>query len=616
MMTPREQVEYFLNNTMDARALSEKCRDYYDGKQWTDQEVARLRKRNQAPIVVNRVKPKVEGLVGLYDIRKTDPKAYPRTKKHEESAEAMTDALRYVSDDNNLGQLRLDVAEDFFVEGYGGVIVDVRQKKKGGIDIRVGQIPWDRIYFDPHSRKKDFSDSRYFGIWLWMYTDEIKEKFPNADLDAIMAQSTDYVDETTNDRPSWTYDSTLERRARIALHFRIVNGEWTMSCFCGDYFLIEEQVSPYLDDDDVPTCPIELVSAFVARRDNARYGEAKSFLDQQDEINRRRSKGLHLLSTRQTHGRKGAILTKDMASFKRELAKPDGHIEWHGEEFGKDFGVMPTNDMGKAQFDLYLDAKAELDAVSYNAQLAGNRQNGDLSGRAIDKLQQAGAMELNRQYTLLAEWEKRVYRQIWCRVKQFWNEEKWIRVTDNQDALRWVGLNTQITTQQFLEETINDESKPLIERQQASAIYQPLMQTKDQNPMSAAVLGKVIEVRNPVAELDCDIIIDQSFDVVNIQQEQFQLLAQFAQGSDVDILDLIELSQLRGKKELIEKIEKRRAAAAEATAGAADAQNKNLTADTMGKMAKAGKDQQEALQKSVETQLLIANPRPVTSVAV
>ena len=32
--------------TVDARAESERCRDYFDGKQWTPEEEAVLRKRN------------------------------------------------------------------------------------------------------------------------------------------------------------------------------------------------------------------------------------------------------------------------------------------------------------------------------------------------------------------------------------------------------------------------------------------------------------------------------------------------------------------------------------------------------------------------------------------
>ena len=600
----RESIEKFLSDTADARIASERCRDYRDGKQWTDGEVAKLKARNQAPIVVNKIKPKVEGLIGLYNLRKSDPKAFPRTQKHEEASHVVTDGLRYVADNNNFDEIKLDVAENFFVEGYGGAYVPVKQKKNGDIEVKIIQIPWDRIYFDPHSRAKDFSDARWMGIILWMYADAAKETFPNADIDELL-NSEGNGDETFEDRPedasarASDWSDKQNNRVRIALHFEIFKSVWHMSVSSGDSFIQKPVESPFLDDDGEPANPIELVSATVAR-DYARYGEVDGFLDQQDEINHRRSKFLHFLNERQTYGRKGA--PEDAKALKRELSKPNGHIEFEGNEFGKDFGILPSSGAERGQFELYLDAKGEMDAISYNGQLAGGEQTGQLSGKAIGKLQAADTVELNRQYSLLAGWEKRIYRQVWARIKQSWDEEKWIRVTDDQDNLRWVGFNTPITVQQALEEKINDDSEQPHVRKIAAQTWQEMMQAQDPR------LLETIDVRNPIPELDVDIILDQTFDSINIQDEQFQMLAQFAQGSDVDIIDLIELSQLRGKDDLIEKIEKRRAAAAEAQGGALQLETQAKQAQTEKTQVETVLKSEEAVQKKIENQILINQP--------
>jgi len=568
-LTPKELVEEFLNDTEDARELSQKCRDYYDHKQWTPQEAQRLRQRKQAPIVVNRIKPKVEGMVGLYELRKSDPKAFPRTRKHEEASHVVTDGLRYVADNTDFTSTRLNVAEDFFVEGYGGAFVNVRRKGEE-IEIRVDQIPWDRIYFDPHSRLKDFSDARFMGMFIWMDSTEVQSYFPNRriDVDKLESQSISFdATETTSDRPIWAYNETKRTRVRLTQHFEKVKDVWKMSIFSGDYEILPLKDSPYLDEDKNPMNPIELVSANIDR-DNNRYGEVAGFLSQQDEINHRRSKFLHLNSMRQTYGNENAI--QDVGAAKKELGKPDGHLRIDGDaEFGKDFGIIPTQDFSSAQFNLYQDAKGEMDRNSFSAPLAGNTNDKELSGVALDKLQQGSSLELNRQYSLLSAWEKRIYEQIWSRIKQFWSREKWIRVTDNQDDLRWVGFNTEVTAAQMLSETAEDESLPLSQRQEAQKLLNFLQES--QNPR----LGEIVEVKNETAMLDMDIVIDQSFDVVNIQQEQFQLLTQFAQGADIDILEIIELSQLRGKDELVEKIEKRRAEQAQA-AQQANQQNEQL----------------------------------------
>jgi hypothetical protein len=44
-------VEDYLDSTCDARKLAEKCRDYYDNKQWTSEEKQTLKKRGQADTV-------------------------------------------------------------------------------------------------------------------------------------------------------------------------------------------------------------------------------------------------------------------------------------------------------------------------------------------------------------------------------------------------------------------------------------------------------------------------------------------------------------------------------------------------------------------------------------
>ena len=274
--TITDSVTKFLNDTLDARSLSEKCRDYKDGKQWTEVEAQKVKANNMNPIVVNKIKPKVEGMIGLYDIRRSDPKAFPRTQKHSESGELVTDALRFIMDRNNFDTLRTDVADDFFVEGYGGAIVDITKDKNGENWVDIRRIPWDRIGFDSHSRQHDFSDARYKFVVMWNYREELKEKYPKkAQAIQDMFDAADYTDETFEDKPKFIDKET--DRIRSVLHFEIYKSEWYMALMVGNEFIIEPMVSPYLDDEGEPTCPIELVSAYIDRENN-RYGEVKDLL--------------------------------------------------------------------------------------------------------------------------------------------------------------------------------------------------------------------------------------------------------------------------------------------------------------------------------------------------
>lgn len=605
------QVEQWDNDTSSSNDLCKRDRDYIDHKQWTDEQAAKLKAREQAPIVVNRIKPKHEGLKGLVSIRKTDPKAFPRNPNpnDEGAAHAATDALRFIADQNDFNDsVKLPVADNFFGEGTAAAIIDI-----DGEDIRIRQIPWDRFYYDPKSRKKDFSDARYLGFFQWLDKDQVEELLPGTDFEYLLGTN-DIVANLDSDKMGWC--NRESKRALIAMHYFIYKGEWWMCIFNKGAFLMDPEPSPYIDaKTKKPMCPIEAVTAYIDR-DGNRYGEVRGFIDQQDEINHRRSKALYLLSARQTYSNGMAGI--DVAEIKRELRKPNGHISIKGAAvFGQDFGVIPTSDMTEGQLGLYQDAKAELDSVSFNAQLAGERQNGDLSGKAIDRLQQAGTIELNGLFTLLNGWEKRCYIKMWSMAKQFWNEEKWIRVTDDQKNLRWVGLNHKVTVQEFLEEQVNDKALDPEIRKRYAASYQFLMSAAQQGiPDAVQQLAQIIEVRNNTNDLDVDIIIDQSYDVVNIQQEQFQTLAPLWQGTGLPITELIRLSNLPGKDEVIEKIEKAQQQQAEANQGAAQIQQQSAQVKNAKTASEAAMNQQKAIQTGIENELLINQPQQVTSVAV
>lgn len=51
--------------TRDSRKLAERDRDYFDEKQLTEAEKAALAKRGQPAVVYNRVKRKVNSMMGL-----------------------------------------------------------------------------------------------------------------------------------------------------------------------------------------------------------------------------------------------------------------------------------------------------------------------------------------------------------------------------------------------------------------------------------------------------------------------------------------------------------------------------------------------------------------------
>ena len=69
------------------------------------------------------------------------------------------------------------------------------------------------------------------------------------------------------------------------------------------------------------------MSAYV-KRNNDRYGAVWDMIGPQDEINKRRSKSVHLLSTTRIEVRDPQAIDVDADVARREASRPDGVIPY------------------------------------------------------------------------------------------------------------------------------------------------------------------------------------------------------------------------------------------------------------------------------------------------
>ena len=527
-------------STQSARGLAERDRDYYDSKQWTSEEEAALKKRNQPVVTFNRIQRKVNYLKGLEAQTRKDPKCFPREPGDDGSAQAATDALRYVCDDQDWDAKRSEAFESIMVEGTGAVMVGVSQTRNG-VDPSLVCIPWDRLIYDPYSRRVDFSDASFMGIVTWLDMDEAVRRFPHA-KDAIESTWTLARDsETYDDRPKHNLWADYKRkRVRLVEMYFLRDGQWMAATFTRGGYLIEPTPSPYLDEEKQPENPIKAISAYVDR-DNNRYGEVRAMISPQDEINKRRSKGLHLINSRQV--RVDPRFEGEASSIKRELAKPDGVI-FAGDG---EIEVLQTGDMAAANFQMLQEAKSEIDLLGPNAALAGKNEN-QSSGRALLAQQQGGMVEVALLMDRLRQLSLAVYRSIWARIKQRWDGPRWIRVTGDERNLQWVGLNVPKTMLDVARERLKDD--PMAEQKLALLAQDPMAQ-------------QVMEVTNPVAEMDVDIVIDEGMDTPTVQAEQFDTFAKMMPSlirlPPAYAKMMVTLSSMRDKDkalQLIEEMEK------------------------------------------------------------
>ncbi|MBJ7410131.1 MAG: hypothetical protein JHD15_07155 [Phenylobacterium sp.] len=517
--------------TQTARTVAQKHRRYYDGK--IDERLkTSLRRKRQPDFTINRVRPGVEGMVGVVEKGKSDPRAWPRTPEDQDASEVATDTLRYVADINRWQQNKLKVFRNICVEGTAAAITEVDDQ----LEVRIRRIRFEEFFYDPYSREPDFSDASYMGVAKWQYVDELIGAYPEqeAALRLICSNGdTGASDATWNDRPDdnstmWT-DPRRKRMLAVEMYKR-ERGQWMKCVFVGSLKL-EEGVSPYEDNEGKPCNPIEAQSAYVDD-ENQRYGVVADMVGPQDEINVYRRRAAHHATFRQVQETDPVAAYADPEEVRREAAKPDGVIP-------PGYGIVP-NDKFQLDIALLQEAKAEIERVGPNPALLA--RGAASSGRQDLIRQQAGLTELAHLFAGLDDLELRIYRQVWARIRQFWKAPKFIRVTDNENAVKFVQINEPVVVGE----------RPVIDPVTGFTAYDPVTRQIRMEP--------VTEVRNNVAQMGVDIIVDSTPDTANVQQEQFQALVDlgpvFAQnGQPIPLKAIIQASSLPKKRELLEALE-------------------------------------------------------------
>ena len=523
-------------------------RSYYDGPGQLQSEVRRILKaRGQPPIYTNRIKPAINGLLGVLEQGQTDPRAFPRNPADQDSADVATKGLRYVADLTRFNRTKLDVAENFFIEGTGAAIFEW-----DGQNPTVTQIRWEEFFYDPYSRRLDFKDARYMGIAKWMDLDSLKRIYPDAlrPLGDPMTGNSSALDATWQDRPDNTSPWVDRNRNRLMVVeiYHNEGGRW-FRCVYIAAGVLEYDLSPYKNVRTGETrCPIEAQSCYIDG-ENGRYSPIDDMIPIQDEVNARRSRLLHLANSRQIQQTDPSAAPVDANLARAEAAKADGVIPagWQ---------LVPTADIASGQQLLLGESKAEIERMGPTPAVLGQQGASAQSGRSRLVLQQAGMTELARPIGGVNDWENRGYRQMWMTMQQFVTGPWWIRVTDDRKAPQFLQIN---------EPAFDEAGQPVlaVDPQTGMPQMQPVA-GPDGQPMVDPNTGQpamqpVQQINHRIADMDMDIIIDSVPDTANLAQEVWSdLLELVGQGVPIgspQFMIAVEMSPLPNKSEIIERVE-------------------------------------------------------------
>ena len=433
--TLKTQYLDYLASKSDEIEEQREARHYYHGAQWTDSQLRTLRRRHQPVMTWNRVNRKINGIVGLVERMRSDPKAEPTTPASEAGADIASHVIRYLFDASDWKTIEPWCILQGAIDGIFGVQEVLVKGDTEDPDIRFVSVIGDEFFYDPRSYRPDFSDARYLGIAKWVDIDDAKEMFPGneVDLKSLVEGGSDMT--TNADREQkWVISTT--RRVRLVEHWYKNEGKWRWAFYVANTIL-DQGVSPFVSHVGQSRHSFHMSSVAIDH-DGDRYGFVRHLKGPQDALNQSRSKALHVANTKRLIMEKGAV--DDVEKARVEWARPDGVIE---RQPGME--VVADNTAGDiaAQVKFSEDAATELDSfanVNF-ASMQGGAGLTQISGRAIELLRQPGMAELGPFILAIRGWKLNASRAVWTSAQRFWKSERWIRVTTNEGLKQFLAVN-------------------------------------------------------------------------------------------------------------------------------------------------------------------------------
>ena len=599
--------------------------DFYDTIQWREEDAAELKKRGQVPLVYNVISSAVNWVIGTEKRGRTDYKILPRRKESGKPAERKTQLMKYLSDVNMEPFKRSQAFEDAAKVGIGWMEASV-QNDDDGEPVVMRYESWRNMLWDSACTTKDLEDCRYVIRSKWLDLDVAEAIFPDrtAALRSSAAGNRSYgldelgdtaMDSQENELGGYTsirsvVDGVRRERVRvIEIWYRkptdvmiMRGGEFKgevydkenpapahqysiekegavptvrkkmmrmhVALFCSTGLLYND-VSPYRHND----FPFTPIWCYRRGRDGLPYGMIRMMRDIQEDINKRASKALHILSTNKTIMEEGAV--EDLDEFMEEVSRPDAVIV---KKRGAELVINAERELAPAHLDLMSRSISMIQSLSGVTDENMGRQTNATSGIAIGRRQEQGAMTTAGIFDNLRLAVQLHGQKELSLIEQYFTEQKAFRITNMRGTPEYVEVNDGLPENDIVRSKadfiISDEDwRATIRQAQSEELF--------------ALLKQLAPIAPQVVIVMLDLLVE-TMDIPN-RDEIVKRIRQVTGMRDPDQTEMTpeEQAEMQAKAQAEQK--------------QAEIQERNAMAEIAGKEAKAQKDMASAGKEVAST---------------
>ena len=494
---------------LQAVARTERAIDvaFYDGDQFTDEELEEYEARNQTPRVFNEIKPTVDWLLGGERRIRTDWAVLPRTEDDSEASIRKSKLAKYIDDINNARWHRSEAYGDMTKNGEGWIAVEYLPNQDGDFQIMLQHEHWRYMLADSKSRRRDMTDMQY--LWRVKVIDlhTLINHFPDKkselinlsdDMgvleDELLDEALVSVDPSDKNRQIRTgslsftqsagdrdgvkvyemwyrqsekvkllrgegsfnnqpYDEKNEDHQVLTQHYGFQVAEVTrQQMYCAMYTddtVLYRQKSPYKHN----RFPFVRRYAYLKDREGTPYGVIRSVRDPQSDLNIRRNKALFMLSSVRVIMDEGAVESKE--ALAEEIARWDAIIE---KKNGKELKVEEGSDRANQQLNVGEQNSAYIRQISGVTGENRGMDTNATSGIAIQARQEQGTVistVLTDMHSLGRKLEGELVLSL---IEQFYDKPFQFRITaDNlKDKVEFAKINDEAEPETNITKTQSD----------------------------------------------------------------------------------------------------------------------------------------------------------------
>jgi len=462
-----------------------KAFDFYEGEHFTEEEIATLQERSQPIIPVNRIAVNVDNIAGQEISSRTRIGFASRSFDEDEkrTATALTAVAQYIQEKEDTSYKLSIRNKHRLICGLGYIERSAEEE-----NLFYGNVNPFEVVPDSTDMTPDYSDSRHIHRIRWADLDELKKTFPEKaeELTALLgkskqdavniAASMNIQNQDFNGVNTNKFWSDFKRnRIRIAEYqykksvdaFRVVtDAGQVLETFDKDEAnklaardetgkKLENTVKEikkdqmwslfYAEDIELANVQQEVqnetfslqVSVLKRTLEGVPYGIVKPAIPVQDELNKRRSKALHLMNTNRVIMDVDAV--EDLDELAQEVSDPSGIIV---KRPGKELQFADINQREISnQIGMMQRAEQEIDMVMGIFPESIGQPTNAVSGIAIRQRQVGSSRNQVASLDTHRADRKKFGRDMLSSIQSILTQERIVEVIDDDEVAMSIPLN-------------------------------------------------------------------------------------------------------------------------------------------------------------------------------